>query len=364
MYPALSVLQALTANANASAVTCLWVGGEGGMEADLVQRAGLPFDAIPAAGVHGVGLRALPGNLLRLARGVAAARRILRRFQPDVLLFTGGYVAVPMAAALRLAGRSPLPKTLLYVPDIEPGWALKVLAQLADHIAITVEDSRRFLPRRIPTTVSGYPVRSDLKPWPRRQALETLGLQEDGTPILLVNGGSKGARSINRAALANLPQLLSEMQVIHISGKLDWPEVEAARAGLAAPTVENSQRYHPYPYLHDEIGAAFSVADLVVSRAGASTLGEYPLFGLPAVLVPYPHAWRYQRVNADYLARRGAAEVLENAELPEKLLPLIQALIRDGSRRQAMRQAMRSQFVPQAAAALAGLLESLAGKGR
>jgi UDP-N-acetylglucosamine--N-acetylmuramyl-(pentapeptide) pyrophosphoryl-undecaprenol N-acetylglucosamine transferase len=122
-------------------------------------------------------------------------------------------------------------------------------------------------------------------------------------PVLLVFGGSKGARSINRALLEALPGLLPEMQVLHISGNLDWPEVEAARSALSTGEAAAwAERYHAFPYLHDEMGAALAAADLVVARAGASTLGEFPALGLPAILVPYPHAWRYQKVNADYLA--------------------------------------------------------------
>ncbi|MBM3152045.1 MAG: UDP-N-acetylglucosamine--N-acetylmuramyl-(pentapeptide) pyrophosphoryl-undecaprenol N-acetylglucosamine transferase, partial [Chloroflexi bacterium] len=116
VYPALTVLQAVRDRAEV-----LWVGGEGGMEAALVRRAGVPFQSIPAGGVHGVGAAHLPGNLWRLLRGYFAARRILRVFNPHVIFYTGGYLAVPMAAA---AWRYP---TLLYVPDIEPGLALKTI---------------------------------------------------------------------------------------------------------------------------------------------------------------------------------------------------------------------------------------------
>jgi UDP-N-acetylglucosamine--N-acetylmuramyl-(pentapeptide) pyrophosphoryl-undecaprenol N-acetylglucosamine transferase len=107
------------------------------------------------------------------------------------------------------------------------------------------------------------------------------------------------------------------------------------------------------------MGAAFSAADLIVSRAGASSLGEFPMYGLPAILVPYPFAWRYQRVNADYLSRRGAAVVVEDAELPEKILPLVRALIHDEARRGQMRKAMQALYRPQAAADIAKLLKSL-----
>jgi UDP-N-acetylglucosamine--N-acetylmuramyl-(pentapeptide) pyrophosphoryl-undecaprenol N-acetylglucosamine transferase len=109
------------------------------------------------------------------------------------------------------------------------------------------------------------------------------------------------------------------------------------------------------------MGAALAAASLLVGRAGASVLGELPLFGLPAVLVPYPFAWRYQKVNAAYLAERGAAVVVEDAGLPAQLLPVVRRLVRDPQALASMRLAMRSLAQPRAAEALAGLLASLAG---
>jgi UDP-N-acetylglucosamine--N-acetylmuramyl-(pentapeptide) pyrophosphoryl-undecaprenol N-acetylglucosamine transferase len=350
VYPALAVQHALTHER--PDVQTLWIGGEGGMEADLVKRAGIPFQAIPAAGVHGVGARALPGNLARLGRGLLAARRILQNERPDALLFTGGYVAVPMALAARLPGLGfPRPRSVLYIPDIEPGLALKVLIRFADHITLTTETSRTYLPPSKPATVTGYPLRPDLGPRTKETARQALALTP-GERVLLVSGGSKGARSINRALLANLTALLPDMAIIHTSGTLDWPAVEAARAALPN---ELAARYHAYPYLH-EMGAALALADLVVSRAGASCLGEYPAFGLPAVLVPYPYAWRYQKVNADYLAERGAAVVIENDALADGLLPLVRSLMSDAQRRAAMRQAMQALHRPNAAQSIAAVL--------
>lgn len=352
MYPALTVLQALGDDAN----PVLWVGGETGMEAELVKRLNIPFTGIPAAGVHGVGLRALPGNLLRLQRGRAASSRILKDFMPDVLLFTGGYVAAPMALAARKYS------SLLYVPDIEPGLALKFLARFSDRIALTAEESREYFPRNKKMVVTGYPTRPDFSVWTREKARQTLGLN-DNLPVLLVFGGSKGARSINRALLAALPDLLTQMQIVHISGTLDWEEVHQAGQYLAESLKTH---YHAYPYLHEEMGAALASADLALSRAGASSLGEYPLFGLPAILVPYPHAWRYQKVNADYLARHDAAQILEDQALGESLTSTVLDLLQDKPRLERMQQAMRSLARPKAAADIANLLRSLAaptGKG-
>jgi undecaprenyldiphospho-muramoylpentapeptide beta-N-acetylglucosaminyltransferase len=349
VYPALAVHNAL--KALRPEVETLWVGGEGGMEARLVERASIPFKTIPAAGVHGVDLRKLPGNLAALSRGVFASRDILDEFKPDVLFFTGGYVAVPMA----LAGRKT--PSLLYVPDIEPGMALKALAYFAKRIILTAEESKQYFPRTINALVTGYPVRPDLLNWKKPVACKRLGIKTD-LPVVLVFGGSKGARSINMALLEHLTALLERVEIIHISGELDWPLVEEKRETLSK---EQAKRYHAYPYLHEDMGAALSAANLAVSRAGASVLGEYPLFGIPAILVPYPHAWRYQKVNADTLAKRGAALMIEDAKLKSGLYLTVEKLLESPEKLEAMRVAMLTLRTPEAAGKIAAQLCELAG---
>jgi UDP-N-acetylglucosamine--N-acetylmuramyl-(pentapeptide) pyrophosphoryl-undecaprenol N-acetylglucosamine transferase len=377
VYPALAVLQALTKEStepavdgkeqvaqlgpslSAGSLEVLWVGGLGGMEESLVERAEIPYRAIPAAGVHGVGLRALPGNLLQVGRGFNASRRIIHQFRPDVLLFTGGYVAVPVAMAARWPLRGmKRPRSLLYVPDIEPGLAIKTVARFADQIAVSFPETTKWLPRRAHVVVSGYPLRKDMQVWEPGEARRFFDINPD-LPVLLVFGGSKGARSLNQALLKALPELLVEMQVIHLSGQLDWPEVERFRAGLPG---EIAQRYRAYPYLYQEMAAAMTVADLVVSRAGASVLGELPYFGLPAILVPYPHAWRYQKVNAGYLAERGAAVLVDDELIGDKLLDVVRDLMHADHRREQMRREMKSLANPQAADCIASLLAGLAEK--
>jgi UDP-N-acetylglucosamine--N-acetylmuramyl-(pentapeptide) pyrophosphoryl-undecaprenol N-acetylglucosamine transferase len=314
-----------------------------------VKRQGIHYESIPAAGVHGVGLNRLPGNFVTIARGVLASRRILNDFQPDVLLFTGGYVAVPMA----LAGRSR--SSLLYVPDIEPGMALKSLAGMADVIAVTTDESQQYFNKKVYST--GYPLRADLALWDRQTAISHLGLS-GGLPVLLVLGGSKGAHSLNMAVINHLRPLLERFELIHISGEPDWTFVKGTREQLP---VELATRYHALPYLH-EMGAALAAADLAVSRAGASTLGEYPLFGLPAILVPYPYAWRYQKVNADYLTRRGAAIIIQDHRLNEEFLSTLQVLMANPNKLKAMRAAMFELSHPRAAEKIASALIELAGE--
>lgn len=335
----------------------LWVGGRGGMESELVNKAGIPFEAIPAAGVHGVGIRNLPANLIKLSKGYLAAREIVFRYKPDVLFFTGGYVAVPVGLAARFFSRiKPRPAILLFIPDIEPGLALKTLANFADQVAVSAEETMTYLPSRKSVSVTGYPVREALKKWDRSSALKNFELDDD-LPILLVFGGSTGARSINRTLMDSLPALLENIQVLHVSGRRDWDEVQERRKSLPE---EYSSRYQAYPYLHEEMGAALAVADLVLSRAGAAVLGEYPHFGLPAILVPYPYAWRYQHTNAQYLVECGGAVILEDHELKNKLTPSVLDLISDPGQLEAMKKAMRTSAKPNAAYKIAAILHELA----
>ncbi|MGD8604004.1 MAG: UDP-N-acetylglucosamine--N-acetylmuramyl-(pentapeptide) pyrophosphoryl-undecaprenol N-acetylglucosamine transferase [Anaerolineales bacterium] len=338
----MAVVDALGANTDV-----LWIGAEGGIESALVARAGLPIELIPASAVVGVGWRALP-SLFRHARGVVRSRAIIRSFQPDVMFFTGGYVTIPPA----LAGWR-IPK-LLYVPDIEPGLALRVVARFADTITVTSSESRQYYKPGAHIVVTGYPTRSELKEVEREVAKRRLGLKAD-MPTVLVMGGSTGARSINQALWTNLPILLTRYQVLHLTGSRDWPGVAAVQANLDPERVIN---YHPLEYMHD-IGLALACADVAVARGGAAVMGEFPLFGLPSILVPYPHSWRYQRVNAEYMQSRGAALLVEDEFIAEKMADLVIELISDTSRLDRMRAASRALAKPDAAQLIAAEIERL-----
>jgi UDP-N-acetylglucosamine--N-acetylmuramyl-(pentapeptide) pyrophosphoryl-undecaprenol N-acetylglucosamine transferase len=207
--------------------------------------------------------------------------------------------------------------------------------------------------------VTGYPVRSELSSWSKTEAYHFFGFRPD-LPTLLVTGGSLGSLTINQALVAVLPELLREMQVIHLTGQLTWPKFSKVKASLE-PGLAG--RYQGYPYLHEEMGAAFCIANLVLSRAGASSIGEYPHFGIPAILVPYPHAWRYQKVNADFLTRNGAAVVLNDRELPSQLFATVTGILQAPERLEKMQQAMRALAFTDAARAIGDqILEAAALK--
>lgn len=290
-------------------------------------------------------------SLLRLALGLLMALWLLLRLRPRSVLLTGGWSNLPVALAAWLL-RMP---TLVYLPDIEPGATIRLLRRFASRVALTVPDSGRWFPA-VPTVVTGYPLRQEFMAATRAAGQAHFGLDPQRR-TLLVFGGSRGARSINRALLAVLPSLLSEgIQVLHVSGELDWPEVETRRAALP-----DTASYHAFPYLHHEMGLAQAAADLALSRAGASVLAEFPHAGLPAVLVPYPWAWRYQKTNADWLEARGAALTLEDASMDTQLLPTLLALLRDEERLQQMRRATAALARPDGARNLARELLTLGG---
>jgi UDP-N-acetylglucosamine--N-acetylmuramyl-(pentapeptide) pyrophosphoryl-undecaprenol N-acetylglucosamine transferase len=344
VYPALAIVERL------SDAQVLWIGGEGGVEQALVARANIPFTAIPAGGLHGVGVVRMVRNTLKLIAGTLKAWRLIGQQKPQALLTTGGFVSAPVAVACRLR-RVPI---LLYLPDIEPGLAVKFVARFAKQIGVTTEESVRYFPAH-KTSVTGYPTRAGLAQADRLSAIRRFELAAD-RKTLLVFGGSKGARSINRAVAAVLEPLLAKYQVIHISGSTDAVEVLARHATLPAAL---KPFYHVFEYVHD-MGLALAAADVVVSRAGASIFGEYPLFGLPAILIPYPYAWRYQKVNADYLATRGAAIRLDDETLSETLQATIEQLLGDEARLHEMSTAARSLARPDPALVLAQTLQKLA----
>ena len=349
IYPATAALVELQ-NMGIKTTDMLWIGTNGQMEERLVPAFNIPLATIQGGPVVGVPVGTTIKNLAKLALSSLTANQIIAQFKPTVALFTGGYVNAPVAL-MNWLRRIP---ACIYLPDVEPGSTIRRLLPFVQKVAVTTPDSAKFLPAE-KMVVTGYPVRPELRQaneMSQAEALAQFDLSSE-RPTLFVFGGSRGALSINRALMKILPKLLAEMQVIHISGTFTWDEVRENAGNLPA-TLRPC--YRPFAYLDEQMGVAFRAADLVVARAGASMLGESPAFGLPAILVPYPHAWRYQKVNADYLAERGAAIRLNDEQLDEKLYPTIQQLFQNHAQLAQMREAARKLDQPKAAKQLAQLL--------
>lgn len=349
MYPALAIAEAV--KLRQPNVRLSFVGIVGGFERPLVDAYGLTLESyheVRAGPLNGVGLLRQIRSLIDLAVGMLQSLWLVARLRPDVILITGGWGGLPVALAGWLL-RVPI---LIALPDIEPALTIRALRPFARCVTVTTEASQAFFPNH-KTVVTGYPLRPGLAEATREEGVRHFGLNP-ARKTLLVLGGSRGARAINNAVLDVLPQLLADgLQIIHVTGTLDWQDIEQRRAGFP-------ENYHAFPYLHGDIGLALAAADLVVSRAGASVLGEYPLFGLAAILIPYPH-WRYQKVNADYLVSQGAAVRLDDDRVATDLLPTIRNLFSDETRLADMRAKSASLAQPDGAQRIAEELIQLAG---
>ncbi len=351
MYPALAAVQSLIqqcAEANI-APEILWVGSVDGMEQELVERAGLKIEAISAAGLRGKNPFVATKGLVSLVRGYRQSQVLIQQFQPDILFITGGYVCVPVTFA---AQRADVP-IIIYLPDMEPGMAIKYLAKFASRVAVTTAEScQHFAPDL--AVVTGYPVRPELQAGPPDRAKKLAAKQQleldETLPTLLIFGGSRGARSINQAVTHQIEAYLAVCQVVHITGKLDIEWIQTRRAELPKAL---QARYHVSAYLHEAMIEALFAADLVISRAGAGILGEYPAIGLPSVLVPLPIAGGHQWLNAHYLAHNKAAVTVDNANLQTELKDITLNLITDKNRLQIMSTAATSLAKPHAAVHLA-----------
>jgi UDP-N-acetylglucosamine--N-acetylmuramyl-(pentapeptide) pyrophosphoryl-undecaprenol N-acetylglucosamine transferase len=357
VYPVLTVAAELESLWQARAtqsdepLELLYAGTPEGVEATLTARAGVPFAPIAAGQIRIRNPVKLARNALRMLRGSRQADALIRSWRPQALFVTGGYVCGPVVWA---AARHDVP-VIIYLPDITPGLGVQRLARYAAAIAVSFpEVIPHFQGYDALVVDTGYPVRPELRQRSMTKTQARLAFRLlPHVPTLLVFGGSRGARAINQALAAALPHLLPLMQVIHISGELDYPAAQERVRGLDAELLA---RYRLVPYLHDEMAAALHAADLVVARAGASTLGEFPALGLPAILVPLPISGGHQRHNARYLAERGAAIVVENEALADELQPAILTLMNDPARLEAMSRASAALARPDAARAIARLI--------
>lgn len=335
----------------------LWVGTAEGMEARLIPPRGYDFLAVDAGGVYGMGVWQGLRGLWRSIRGALQAKRAMARRRPHVVFTTGGFVAIPAALVAAWSG-VPI---LVYLPDVEPGLAVRLVARLAAHVAVTIPDAQSAFRGR-PVTVTGYPVRRSLVAAARdREAARRRGLARwgfvEGIPVVLVFGGSRGARRLNQAVARHLEALTREAQVLHLTGPADLEAMQQRRAALPSAL---QARYQPVAYLEEGMGEAMAMADLAVCRAGASTLGELPLFGLPAVLVPYPYVRRHQERNAAYLVRSGGAVMIPDEEIEGRLGDVVRDLLGNTDRLREMGRRMEALARPDAAEHLADLVRRIA----
>lgn len=368
VYPGLALARCLAGRGHSLG----FVGTDRGLEGRLVPEAGFPLHRIPAAPLARRLSPSVLGAPVIALRAAAGARRVVR--DADALVGMGGYVSVPaVLAAWR--ERTPI---VLHEQNAVPGLANRTLARFARAVALSFADagpsfSRGLLGRwpggrRPRTVVTGNPVRDEVRLVPgdqerlRTEALRELDLDQRRRTVV-VFGGSQGALHLDRSAVGACRLLAArdDLQVLLITGPA---HLETMRLGLEPPP-SGGLRVRMLGYL-DRMELAYALADLVVARAGATSLAEITACGLPSLLVPYPHATgRHQEANARALERAGAASVmLDERVSADSLAGRIESLIDHRERLEAMASRSRAFGRPDAADALADLVEEVAGAAR
>lgn len=361
-YPALTAARTLRARLAAAGreLDVLWVGVAGGLEERVAEAEGIAFEAVATGKIRRARnplMLASPANLRDMGRvplGVAQAQQIVSRWKPDVVLATGGYVAVPVGVAARMC-RRPL---VVHEQTVSLGLANKALARAATRFAVSAEPTIALLPgpARAGAVVTGNPVRPEILDGAPDRAVDALGLDgfDRALPTIYVTGGAQGARQINDLIVGNLAWLLARANIVHQCGPANLEVLRAETTGLPG---ELAGRYHLTDFV-GPVGDVLALADVVISRSGAGTIAELTALGKPSVLVPLASAAGHeQERNAAHLSAAGAATTLpggvtEAADLRAAITPLLDS----PPNRAAMADAARKLGRPDAAERLVDVI--------
>ncbi len=326
IFPAIAIANAL--KKADSTIEVLFVGAKGKMEMEKVPQAGYKIEGLDIAGFNRSSLIKNIGLPLKLVKSFLQVRRIFSQYRPDAVIGVGGYSSFPV---LRLAQAKGIP-SFIHESNSFAGKSNQLLGKKATAVFVASDGMQSFFPPE-KIVVTGNPVRPDIvnvATLPRDAALHTFGLQPAKTTVLAI-GGSLGARSINEAIAAGLPQLeKAGLQLIWQTGKTEtarWVKAADATTGVwMAEFITNMQQ-------------AYAAADVVISRAGAMSVAELCLVKKPVIFVPFPFAAEdHQTVNATHLVQKGAAVVIKDSEAKDKLVPAVVSLAADAARQNELKK--------------------------
>lgn len=368
-YPAITTIRATRELLGGAGVALdvLYVGSAGGLEARVAEQEQLPFQAVSTGKLRRSAnpLRMISGQNLRdagrLARGLVEARRVVRAFRPDVVLSTGGYVAVPVGLAAATVN-APL---LVHEQTSRLGLANRILLRRATAIALSSPTSVELLPStaRSRAVVTGNPIRVELLHGDPDRGVKALGWTgwDAALPTVYVTGGAQGSVQINRLIEAVLDWLLRRANVVHQCGASSLAQLQRRAEQLPA---ELAGRYRVIEFIGVELPDVQALADVVISRSGAGTLAELTALGKPSVLIPLvPTGGDEQRHNARYLQQAGAARaLLGQCPTADELTDALDALITDPALRAEMAAQAAQLGRPRAANDLATVLLTLAAR--
>lgn len=356
IYPALTLIRTL--EKRVPNLEVLYVGTHRGLESDIIPKEGIPFETVDLEGFK----RSLsPANILRAARaiqGVGKAMGIVKKFQPDVVIGTGGYVCGPVLMAASLLG---IP-SLIQEQNVIAGITNKILSRFVTTVATGYQEANKHFPAS-KVVFTGNPIRKEVLREKEDGDYAAFGLQPHRKTIL-VSGGSRGARSINRAMVDVLKYYAGrgDVQILHATGKGEYDDImERIKATGLDLTLADNIQVRPYLY---NMPQAMAIADLAVFRAGATGLAELTAKGIPAILIPYPYAAEnHQEHNARAVENAGAAKVILNKDVtPELLISTIDALLQSPATLENMAKHSRELGRPEAADTIAELIIELARK--
>lgn len=352
IYPAVAVGRQLTREEPSTKL--LYIGTKKGLESRIVPEQDIPFEAIDITGFRRNLSFENVRTVLRFLQGVRRSKKLLREFKPDAVVGTGGYVCGPVVYA---AAKLGIP-TLIHEQNAIPGLTNRFLARYADVVAVSFKESERHFGGAKRTVYAGNPCATNVLRASRSKGFASLGLPESSTIVLMV-GGSRGARAFNDAMIEMAPLLgrLQEVRFVFVTGDIYYERTKEQIESSAAGPIPN---LHLIKYLNN-MPEVLAASTLVVSRSGASSLAEMTALGLPSILIPSPNVTNnHQEANARSLMEAGAAEMVLERELSGALLlERIDNILKDSNRLQAMRSAAKRLGMPDSASILTGELNRL-----
>ena len=347
LYPAFAAIQALQniLAEKQSTLDARVFGPNNRGEEEITKKAGFTFANVTSAPIRGQKPTQLIWGIVCIFIGTIQALLRLAIFRPDVILSTGGYGSLPASIAGRLL-RLPL---VVFLPDIEPGLAIRFESKIATHVATTTHSSNLPLPKS-KLSITGYPVRKKFGELTKLSAREELGLNTEEM-VLFISGASQGSQLLNNFVFTEIETLCKKVILLHITGHQGISKALELRATLPA---ELANRYHPESF-YEDLPVFMFAANLSIMRAGASILGELPAANLPAILIPGLYAGGHQRANAQWLADQGGALIVEEKNV-EHLGEIALEILTNKTQLEIMKTAMHSANNTNAAENLANLL--------
>lgn len=352
LFPGIAVAEKFQEHGGGGA-RVVFVGTFRGLESTVIPREGFPLEFVRSEGFIGKGPYKKIRSVFRMVMSFKDAYNIIRKHRPDIIIGSGGYASF----ATVFAGIFLLIPTLILEQNYAPGFANRILGKFAKAVCVTYQESISFFPRS-KTYLTGNPVRERILRGSRKSAYKIFGLGP-GKFTILIFGGSLGASSINKAVVESLQYLLnfkSDMQFLHQTGERDYSFVRDAYRSFGFSGMVT-------PFIH-QMAEAYAVADIVISRAGATTLAELTAVGKPAVLIPYPHAAAdHQESNAKKMERMQAALFVRDRDINgRRLADMIRRLYKDQELRDKMQRNCRILGQPQAAKKIFNIAMSIIRK--